>query len=148
MARPVSVHVAPPPSLSSNARRPVIPGPHSTGRPEVIEGSGVALGQPFIDFTLPRVEGGELTLSDYAGKPIFLEFWATWCSPCRVEAPALALIYEIFGEHVQILREVFRALDGDSKRGNVPELWDGRTAGRVADVLEYDFLEREAEVTV
>ena len=47
-----------------------------------------------------------------------------------------------------ILREVFRALDGDSKSGNVPELWDGRTAGRVADVLEHDFLESDAEVTV
>ncbi len=47
-----------------------------------------------------------------------------------------------------ILREVFRALDGDSKRGNVPELWDGQTAGRVADVLEHDFLESDREVAV
>lgn len=47
-----------------------------------------------------------------------------------------------------ILREVFRALDGDSKRGNVPELWDGNTASRIADVLEHDFLESEREVTV
>ncbi len=47
-----------------------------------------------------------------------------------------------------ILREVLRALDGDSKRGNVPELWDGHTAGRVADVLEHDFLESGAEVRV
>jgi len=47
-----------------------------------------------------------------------------------------------------ILREVFRALDGDSKRGNVPELWDGQTAGRVADVLEHDFLASDREVTV
>ncbi|MDP6978446.1 MAG: UDP-N-acetylglucosamine 2-epimerase (non-hydrolyzing) [Myxococcota bacterium] len=47
-----------------------------------------------------------------------------------------------------ILREVFRALDGDSKRGNVPELWDGQTAGRVADVLEHDFFDSDTEVRV
>jgi peroxiredoxin len=39
------------------------------------------------DFTLPKVEGGSLSLSEFKGKVIILNFWATWCPPCRAEIP-------------------------------------------------------------
>jgi thiol-disulfide isomerase/thioredoxin len=41
-----------------------------------------------LDFSLPSLNGGTLTLSSFQGRPIFLNFWATWCEPCQRELPA------------------------------------------------------------
>lgn len=41
------------------------------------------------DRTLPKLGGGTGSLADYKGKPIVLNFWASWCDPCKDEAPAL-----------------------------------------------------------
>lgn len=49
---------------------------------------------PAIDFTLTDQYGNEHTLSDYKGKTVFLNFWATWCPPCRREMPDIQKLYE------------------------------------------------------
>lgn len=51
---------------------------------------------PAIDFTLTDQFGKTHTLSDYKGKTIFLNFWATWCPPCRAEMPDIQKIYETY----------------------------------------------------
>lgn len=51
---------------------------------------------PAIDFTLKDQYGNTHTLSDYRGKTVFLNFWATWCSPCRAEMPDIQKLYEEF----------------------------------------------------
>jgi peroxiredoxin len=50
-------------------------------------GAGQLQGQPAPDFALASLDGKTLRLSDYRGKAIVLNFWATWCEPCKVEMP-------------------------------------------------------------
>jgi peroxiredoxin len=55
-------------------------------------------------FSLTTVNGTPITLEDLRGQPVILNFWATWCVPCRVEMPILQRFYERHGESgVQVL---------------------------------------------
>ena len=58
---------------------------------------------PAPDFTLVDQYGNEHTLSDYKGKTVFLNFWATWCGPCRSEMPEIQALYEKYGENEEDL---------------------------------------------
>ena len=51
---------------------------------------------PTPDFTLPNPAGKQLSLKDFRGKIVFLNFWASWCDPCREEMPAMERIYKEF----------------------------------------------------
>jgi len=55
---------------------------------------GPEIGKLAPDFTLTGLDGQEVTLSEFRGKPVLLNFWATWCGPCRLEMPFLQDIYE------------------------------------------------------
>ena len=57
----------------------------------------VRVGDLAPDFTAPRLDGGPFKLSDTRGKLVLLDFWATWCAPCRAEMPAMKDIQETFG---------------------------------------------------
>ncbi len=48
------------------------------------------------DFRLPTLDGREIHLSDYRGHVVFLNFWATWCGPCKIEMPAIEKLYREF----------------------------------------------------
>jgi peroxiredoxin len=48
------------------------------------------------DFTLPSHHGQQVSLHDYRGKVLFLNFWATWCIPCREEMPAMEQLHQMF----------------------------------------------------
>lgn len=55
------------------------------------------------DFTVYDAEGNEVHLSDYFGKPIVLNFWASWCGPCQMEMPDFQEKYLELGEEVAFL---------------------------------------------
>ena len=55
-------------------------------------------GQPVADFALPDLEGKTVSLSDFRGEVVLLNFWATWCPPCVDEMPSLQKLQEAFGE--------------------------------------------------
>jgi peroxiredoxin len=46
------------------------------------------------DFKLTDLDGKKITLADYEGKVLFVNFWATWCPPCRQEIPGFIKLYE------------------------------------------------------
>jgi peroxiredoxin len=46
------------------------------------------------DFTLVNLDGGAVSLSDYRGSPVMLNFWASWCGPCRSEMPFIQGVFE------------------------------------------------------
>ncbi len=54
----------------------------------------VEVGKPAPDFQLPGLGGAEVSLSDFKGKPVLLNFWAGWCRPCEEEMPYLQQVYE------------------------------------------------------
>lgn len=57
---------------------------------------GLDAGQVPPAFTLKDVGGSDVSLSDFAGKVVVLDLWATWCGPCRQEIPLLVSLYEEF----------------------------------------------------
>jgi cytochrome c biogenesis protein CcmG/thiol:disulfide interchange protein DsbE len=59
---------------------------------------------PAPDFNLPLIDGGQLRLSSYRGKVVLLDFWATWCVPCREETPHFVDLQQKYGgEGLQII---------------------------------------------
>ena len=66
------------------------------------------INKPEIDFTLKGLDGKSVTLSDLKGKVVVLDFWATWCGPCKASFPALQRIYEKYKENPNV---VILALD-------------------------------------
>ncbi len=58
---------------------------------------------PAADFTFYDAEGSGITFASKFGKPIVLNFWATWCGPCQEELPAFNKAYSQFGEKVEFI---------------------------------------------
>ena len=66
--------------------------------------AALSIGKTAPDFTLTDLDGNEVSLSDFRGKYVFIDFWAAWCRPCREENPLLLEVYKQFvGEDFEII---------------------------------------------
>jgi peroxiredoxin len=73
-------------------------GTAATASERLFQAMGMAKlpGKPAPDFTLPDLDGQQVSLQQYRGKVVFLNFWATWCIPCREEMPAMEQLHQTF----------------------------------------------------
>ena len=65
------------------------------------------------DFTLYDLDGNTCRLSDFQGQPVVLNFWASWCGPCKAEMPDLEAAYQTYGEQVRFV--MVNLTDGSSE---------------------------------
>ena len=87
--------------------------------------SGLEIGQKAPNFELVSLDGETFKLSDYTGEMVMLNFWASWCPPCRVEMPHMETYYQEFKEehNIEILAVNMTTLERGSK-DKVPEFVD------------------------
>lgn len=86
------------------------------------ESSGIEPGEPAPDFELETLNGEKLKLSELQGKKVILNFWATWCGPCREEMPEMQEFYEEHGDEVEIL--AVNLTDSEKQKSDVDEYID------------------------
>jgi thiol-disulfide isomerase/thioredoxin len=73
---------------------------------------------PAADFSLKDMNGKRVSLRDYRGKIVVLNFWATWCGPCKDEMPMLVEAEKEYGERGVVF--IAASLDDKKTRGHVP----------------------------
>jgi len=79
-------------------------------------------GHPAPDFTLQTMTGEPLALSDLRGKAVVLNFWATWCPPCRAEMPELQAAYAAYAPGGLVVLGVNQAEDRATVQAFLDEL--------------------------
>jgi thiol-disulfide isomerase/thioredoxin len=79
----------------------------------VVKADNPSVGQPEPALTLKDLDGKDVSLSDYKGKVVLVNFWATWCEPCRIEIPWLIEMQQKYGPKGLVILGI--ALDEEGK---------------------------------
>lgn len=93
------------------------------------EASAEAEKVPAPDFSVTDSEGNSVKLSDFLGQPVVLNFWASWCPPCKAEMPEFDTVFQEFGDEVAFL--MINATDGSRETED--------TAKAFMETQEYSF---------
>ncbi|EPD52189.1 redoxin domain-containing protein [Paenisporosarcina sp. FSL H8-0542] len=81
----------------------------------VAASEGLNKGDTAPDFELTTLDGKKVKLSDYQGKKVIVNFWATWCPPCKAEMPHMQNYYEDFAEEENVEILAVNLTSGDSE---------------------------------
>jgi peroxiredoxin len=84
---------------------------------------GPGTGNPAPDFSIPSMDGSTVALADYQGKVLVLNFWASWCPPCRKELPSLQSLYKKLKDREDF---AFLAISCDEEIKDVAEILEKR----------------------
>ena len=95
-----------------------------------------------LDFVVPDMNGADVRLADFKGRPVILNFWATWCGPCKVEIPALIELTDkyrdrklaVLGVSVDDTPEDLRQFAAENKMNYT--ILVGRDQSRLQDVYD------------
>jgi len=82
----------------------------------------LAYGQPAPNFTLPNLNGDLVSLTDFKNKVVLLDFWASWCKPCRMENPKLVELHKKFSKNDFEIISV--SLDGTQRQTDSRTAWE------------------------
>ncbi len=78
----------------------------------------LTVGKVAPDFALPDLQDRTIRLSDFRGKVVFLNFWATWCQPCKEEMPSMEVLYKTFERDGLVVLAV--SIDRVTTKQNIP----------------------------
>ena len=81
---------------------------------------GPDIAEPAPEFTLKDVQDRDVSLNQFKGKVVLLNFWATWCDPCRIEIPWLIELQEKYGSRGLVVLGV--AIDDEGKKAVAPSV--------------------------
>ncbi len=123
-------------ALASASHADLIPAATGSANPgDVPQEISPLLGKPAPDFTLPNLGGNDVSLSTFKGKPLLINFWATWCGPCKIETPWLV---ELQNEYAaQGFTIVGISTEGDDLKPGDNEGWAHDKAAIAKFVKEY-----------
>lgn len=96
--------------------------PPSQGGAIAPDSIGLDPGEAAPEFELETLNGDRIKLSDLEGKKVILNFWATWCGPCRDEMPEMQEFYDEHNDEVEML--AINLTDTETNESDVPEFID------------------------
>ncbi len=106
--------------------------PTSNTNPNGANGSRVRVGQPAPNFTQQNPDGQDISLSDLRGSYVMIDFWASWCRPCRMENPNVVRVYNKYHDKGFEIIGVSLDRSRDSWIGAIKQ--DGLTWKHVSDL--------------